>query len=90
MLQEGGGITCGLQLYHSAPHKLVVLQVRSGLLPGTTAQFAADLVAWTAQLGLARLVCLTSSLAHERQEHQLSGEEKCRVVTTYWDLTLTY
>ena len=65
----------------------MILQVRSGLLPGTTAQFSADLVAWTAHLGLARLVCLTSSLAHERQEPQLSGEEKCYVVITYLELT---
>ena len=36
-LQPGAAnLTCGLQLYHSSQHKLLILQVRSGLLPGTS------------------------------------------------------
>ena len=33
---DGAGLTCGLQLYLSQQHKLLILQVRSGLLPGTS------------------------------------------------------
>ena len=35
-IQAGADLTCGLQLYRSAQHKLLILQVRSGLLPGTS------------------------------------------------------
>ena len=33
---EGADLTCGLQLYRSSQHKLLILQVRSGLLPGSS------------------------------------------------------
>ena len=46
---------------------------RSGLVAGSSGQFCADLVSWAQELGLEQLVCLTSSLAHERQECQLTG-----------------
>merc|ERR1719436_1243293 len=39
----------------------------------SSGQFCADLVSWAQELGLQQLVCLTSSLAHERQECQLTG-----------------
>ena len=35
-IQAGSGLTCGLQLYQAVQHKLLILQVRSGLLPGSS------------------------------------------------------
>ena len=74
-------LTCAMQLYTSDQHRLALLQVRSGLVPGSSSVFSADLVSWSAHLGVKRIVCLTSSFAHERQESQLSGPG-FRILTT--------
>ena len=62
-----------MQLYHCAEAGLSVLQMRSGLLPASSASLCEDLVTWARSAGVTRLVSLTSSLAHERQEAQLQG-----------------
>ena len=62
-----------MQLYHCAEAGLSVLQMRSGLLPTSSATLCEDLVTWARSAGVTRLVSLTSSLAHERQEAQLQG-----------------
>ena len=70
-----------MQLYHCAEAGLAVLQVRSGLLPASSGALCADLVSWASEAGVTRLVSLTSSLAHERQESQLRGPS-CRYLAT--------
>ena len=62
-----------MQLYYSSHHNLAMLQIRSGLLPGSSAVFSGDLVSWCRDQGVSRVICLTSSMAHERQESQLTG-----------------
>ena len=62
-----------MQLYLCAEAGLAVLQMRSGLLPGSSVALCEDLVSWAREAGVTRLVSLTSSLAHERQESQLQG-----------------
>ena len=54
---------------------MAMLQLRSGLLPGTSEKFCEDLVSWCVEQKMAQIVCLTSSLAHERQESQLTGSD---------------
>ena len=66
-------LTTALQMYIHAESKLVVLQIRSGLLPGKGGVFLADLLEWSKENKISRLVCLTSSHAHERSDIQLRG-----------------
>ena len=51
----------------------MVLQIRSGLLPGKGGAFLTDLLDWAKENNITRLVCLTSSHAHERSDIQLRG-----------------
>ena len=73
VFQDSSSLSCAMQLYHCAEAGLSVLQMRSGLLPGSSASLCEDLVTWARSRGVTRLVSLTSSLAHERQESQLQG-----------------
>ena len=68
-----------MQLYHCSESNLALLQIRSGLLPGTSEQFCQDLVTWSQNVGVSKIVCLTSSLAHERQESQLTGDDMINI-----------
>ena len=70
-----------MQLYHCAEAGLAILQMRSGLLPASSGSLCSDLVTWARGAGVTRLVSLTSSLAHERQESQLRGPS-CRYLAT--------
>ena len=70
-----------MQLYYCAEAGLAILQVRSGLLPASSGSLCSDLVTWAREAGVTRLVSLTSSLAHERQESQLRGPS-CRYLAT--------
>ena len=62
-----------MQLYIHPESKLAVVQIRSGLLPGKGGVFLSDLFQWSKEKNIARLVCLTSSHAHERSDVQLRG-----------------
>ena len=66
-------LTTALQLYVHPESKLAVLQIRSGLLPGKGGAFLADLLEWAKEKNITRLVCLSSSHAHERSDVQLRG-----------------
>ena len=66
-------LTTAMQLYVHPESKLAVLQIRSGLLPGKGGAFLADLLDWAKENKMTRLVCLTSSHAHERSDIQLRG-----------------
>ena len=81
IIPDSAGLSCAMQLYHAAEAGLAVLQVRSGLLPASSGALCEDLVSWARSQGVSRLVSLTSSLAHERQESQLRGPS-CRVLAT--------
>ena len=80
-IQDSSELCCAMQLYHSSHHNLALLQIRSGLLPGSSAVFSGDLVTWARSQGVSRVICLTSSMAHERQESQLTGTN-LRYITT--------
>ena len=73
VFQDSSSLSCAMQLYHCAEAGLSILQMRSGLLPASSASLCEDLVTWASSRGVTRLVSLTSSLAHERQESQLQG-----------------
>ena len=73
IVRDSPQLSTAMQLYTCAPSKLALLQLRSGLMPGSSGQWCADLVTWARCVGVSRLVTLTSSLAHERQECQLTG-----------------
>ena len=62
-----------MQLYLHPESKLAVLQIRSGLLPGKGGAFLTDILEWAKESKISRLVCLTSSHAHERSDIQLRG-----------------
>jgi len=66
-------LTTAMQLYIHPESKLVVFQIRSGLLPGKGGAFLTDLLEWAKEVKITRLVCLTSSHAHERSDVQLRG-----------------
>lgn len=66
-------LTTAMQLYIHPESKLAVVQIRSGLLPGKGGVFLSDLFQWSKEKNIARLVCLTSSHAHERSDVQLRG-----------------
>jgi len=66
-------LTTAMQLYVHPESKLVVLQIRSGILPGKGSAFLTDLLEWAKENKITRLVCLTSSHAHERSDIQLRG-----------------
>jgi len=69
-------LTTAMQLYTASTQKgqkLAILQIRSGVLAGMGEQFMKDLLEWSKVLGIKRIICLTSSHSHERQDCQLSG-----------------
>jgi len=66
-------LTTAMQLYIHPESKLAVFQIRSGLLPGKGGAFLRDLLEWAKEVKITRLVCLTSSHAHERSDVQLRG-----------------
>ena len=73
IVRDSTQLSTAMQLYTCSQSKLALLQLRSGLMPGSSGQWCADLVSWAHGAGVTRLVTLTSSLAHERQECQLTG-----------------
>jgi len=66
-------LTTAMQLYIHPESKLAVFQIRSGLLPGKGGAFLTDLLEWAKEVKITRLVCLSSSHAHERSDVQLRG-----------------
>ena len=66
-------LTTAMQLYIHPESKLVVFQIRSGLLPGKGGAFLTDLLEWAKEVKITKLVCLSSSHAHERSDVQLRG-----------------
>jgi len=66
-------ITTAMQLYKHDPLKLVLLQIRSGIVPGKGPQFLEDFVNWCKSVGVSKVIVLTSSHAHERTDQQISS-----------------
>lgn len=53
--------------------KLVVLQIRSGLVKGRKDKFLTDLMTWCTDSKLAEIIMLASSSADERLDEQIVG-----------------
>jgi len=88
---SGNTLTTAMQLYTTITEsglKLAVLQIRSGLLPGQGDSFILDLVSWCQEMQVERVVCLTSSHAHERLDQQLTGVPLRYLATTSLASTL--
>ena len=62
-----------MQFYHHPSLKTGIIQIRSGHLPGQGKHFIKDLLAWCKEVHITRVVGLTSSFAHERNDKQLTG-----------------
>jgi len=79
---SSSSITTALQLYHHPPSRLLLLQLRSGLVPGGSRQFLSDLLHWCKTAGVARVVNLSSCHAHERTDCQMTGDSQLRYLVT--------
>jgi len=66
-------VTTAMQIYINKNLKLILFQIRSGILPGKGAKFLEDFVCWCKSCGVLRVIVLTSSHAHERTDQQIQG-----------------
>jgi len=65
----------GCEVYESSFHRLVVMQLRSPLIPGRQSAFLRRLLAFIREKELASTLFLSSCHAHERLDAQLSGDQ---------------
>ena len=64
-----------LPVYHSESHGVYLLQLRSGVAKGRSAEFLEALVSWSKASGFAQVVVMASSAAEERIDSQLAGTQ---------------
>jgi len=68
---DSSSITTAMQMYQYKPSRLLLLQIRSGIVPGKGDLFLDDLVSWCKEKGVSRLISLTSCHAHEMTDSQI-------------------
>jgi len=71
--QSGSSLSTALQMHVDSEKKLVIFQIRSGILPGQGAAFIEDFVDWFKVNKCSELIVVGSSHAHERTDTQLTG-----------------
>eukprot|EP00088_Acartia_fossae_P029921 TRINITY_DN3084_c0_g1_i6.p1 TRINITY_DN3084_c0_g1~~TRINITY_DN3084_c0_g1_i6.p1 ORF type:complete len:244 (-),score=45.68 TRINITY_DN3084_c0_g1_i6:308-1039(-) len=74
-LLENTSVSTALQAYVIEDSKLVIFQIRSGILPGQGSAFIADFLKWFKESGCAELVVVGSMHAHERIDKQITGTD---------------
>ncbi len=60
--------------------KVVVAQIRSGLVKGKRDEFLDDVLAWAKSVGIAKIILLTSSEADERLDCQIQVGNNFRFI----------
>jgi len=82
----GSTLSTALQVYRCDVKKLLIFQIRSGILPGQGAVFISDLLDWFKEMNCSEMIVLGSSHAHERTDAQIEGSPLR--YTSSWERTV--
>jgi len=78
----GSTLSTALQMYLDEKKKLVIFQLRSGILPGQGAAFISQFLQWFKNMECSELVMVAGMHAHERTDQQITGSPLRYLSTT--------